>query len=230
MVRVIASLGFAIVEPDSLAWRYGPAGTAASTPVRRRFSRFTARMFSCAVLFSMRGFEHMPSGTAREIEKKLISLNNAELDEVIKRAKYLRGHSVNGAVAARRDPPDAKDWLLEGLYSELKTNGFDGMLPPYNKVPTITGYDDYVVFSAGLRAEFEKRVPNMTRLQKLQLGRVLARAYARELSQFPGVSLRAMLQQIDRLPDAVERSFPGYLRSGVLALLIHRTDGLDNSH
>lgn len=66
-----------------------------------------------------------------------------------------------------------------------------------------------------------KTKPNMAGL--MRLGQVCGVALADMIAEWPNAPLgvQIMLRQVNRVPEALEASYPGYLRAGLLGLMIN---------
>lgn len=60
----------------------------------------------------------------------------------------------------------------------------------------------------------------MTTAERYALGKMVARALRDYLVWQEHFGLKSMLAQVDKIPEALDASFPGYIASGMLGVLI----------
>lgn len=108
------------------------------------------------------------------------------------------------------------DWLLEGIIDELKLQAVP--IPPISKIKASNVFPSYAEKSKAVRELLEQSP--LTRLQKRQLAKICTKCLIDYLRSFSEVSLATVMLYIDRMPVAIERSFPGYLASNLLMFII----------
>ena len=151
----------------------------------------------------------------RTVLKLIPQLKPNEQLEVKKRLDFLLGNTTLGTTTI------TYDWLSEGIVSELHRRGLQRkLLVGYWRKWAPKGY------AAGVLAVREQlraavRRP-LTTGEQYALGRLAARALADYLQGVPGFGLKVMLQNISKVPEALDNSYPGYLADGMLGMLLSR--------
>lgn len=149
------------------------------------------------------------STTLNTVLKLIPQLNPKELIAVRDRVHFLVADTSAGKLT--------DDWLTDGICNELVRRGLlrKGMdwrrVAPKNYRRDVAGALEFLF--AALRRP-------LTTPEKYALGRVVALALADYLANTPGFGLRVMLQGVRKVPEALDRSFPGYVASGMLYMLI----------
>ena len=156
----------------------------------------------------------MSNPALQTVLKHLPGLKPEEQQEVKKRLDFLLGSKPKN---------DVSDWLVEGVCAELvrrgllagKSAGYSSQL--WNKVTP----KSYAKDSEAVRVFLTENIfYALTVAETYALGRLVARALADYLQNTPGFGLRMMLQQISKVPEALDASYPGYLAAGMLSRLI----------
>jgi len=115
------------------------------------------------------------------------------------------------------------DWLLYGIGHELSSRGL-GRMPPTSIVVTLNDYKTYDKHAEAMKAFLLNAVENsgdpLSRNQRRALGCICARSLAGYIASFSEVGLNTMLRHVGNIQQAVDRSFPGYLASGMLRFLL----------
>ena len=114
------------------------------------------------------------------------------------------------------------DWLLEGFYHVLRARGLlaaKGRLPMGalgNLAPK------YAEESEAVRELLLSRIkPQLNAVQCLKLGQVCGAAMADFVGGWAApLGPKLLLRNVSRVPEAIEGAYPGYLRAGMLRLLI----------
>ena len=151
----------------------------------------------------------------KEILVALPSLSKADLGQIKIRVDGLLGESVSRPTETKS--PNL-DWLTEGFVYECKRRGvLTGLISPVlvSKL-TPTGY-------AERNAAVRQKLTTNNSMDDLALGRIVAEALASWIDGFAPVSLKIMLNSIDKTLTALDNSFPGYVQSGLIKFLIRRT-------
>jgi len=149
----------------------------------------------------------------QEVLRRLPQLSSAELDKVAGRLAALRG---TGAVTKVED----NDWLLEGLTQELRRRGLWmrdypvlKKLIPSNYVAASPAVRDHLLLGWGKK-------PIRT-IEKLALAALAGGVLADYLTKIKlPVTPRTVLVNVDKVPVALEESFPGYWASGLLSYCV----------
>lgn len=132
------------------------------------------------------------------------------------------GGSDKGASSSRSESLQA-DWLLQGILKELGRRG----QPSFNGgVVKLRGIaPNYELASQDIRAYYEGAILRPTPTELNALGVVLGRSLAKYISSWQKsipIALRPMLLNIERVPEALENSFPNYVAGGMLPMLVGR--------
>lgn len=151
------------------------------------------------------------------VESLLNQLSVEELDRV--RKKISVQLNVRGGVGAPGTvrPSRRDDWLLDGLLHELRKQGLlpSTSTPPINRVSP-----GYAAAAEAVREELSRAFnPALRPPEAVALGRLVASALVsylrrREITASP----RTLLNNVDKALVAVDESFPGYLRAGLLRM------------
>lgn len=142
-------------------------------------------------------------------------LSSTELRNIIKfcnAALSFRG-------AERHTDAGEDDWLLRGVLAELDSRGL--YAPSGFKIRSGTAYKGYTAKAAVVRDTIERAAPDMDITQLRLMGEVAAHELARMIT-WKTLSLEVLLDNINLVPEALERSFPGYIAAGLLHLVIRR--------
>lgn len=107
------------------------------------------------------------------------------------------------------------DYLLDGVIAELRRRGLLGQSGGLFKRLMPPAYQEA---SAGVRKHLNERVGQLKAGELAALGQLSARALADylERGRVP-VSPATLMNNISKVPVAIDASFPGYLEAGVLA-------------
>lgn len=146
----------------------------------------------------------------QQVLKLIPELTASELKQVQARISVLTQAS---------DTAPVQVWLLDGIFYELQRRGL--ITSGVETFPFLTGAKKYKeqLDIVGERILTEVVVPLST-VEKQALGRLVARALVDYLRDIPGFGLRVMLQQVSKVPEALEASYPGYLGDGMLGMLV----------
>lgn len=126
------------------------------------------------------------------------------------------------ALAVLDGVPQIDDWLLQGIMVILDDLGLGDTVPHRFKITNRRQFYGYLDKAEKVRSVCETSVPNMTKLDRMGLGRLLARCLASYIEKFRAVSLNALLQHVDLALPALEECFPGYRQSGHLRVVLRR--------
>lgn len=146
----------------------------------------------------------------QKVLDNLPNLSRSDLEQVKVRVDFLIG------VGAR--PVEDVDWLTEGMVTVLIGKGL--MLRGLNW--KVVAPRNYIQDCAAVRAlilDAVRRPCSLT--EKYVLGRLVATALFDYLHNgFPGLGLKGMLQNVTKIPQALDASYPGYLKAGMLGALL----------
>ena len=150
-------------------------------------------------------------GPLSQVQELLPKLNPSELAQVAALVQVRMG--------ATAEPVGARDdWLLEGIYTELRTRGlFQGRLPIEQLKKTAPNYERD---SRKLQEHFAPVLADLNAVQCAAFWRVAAGALAEYLLHTAPIGPRRLLGNVHRIPEAFEASFPGYLASGLVPMVV----------
>lgn len=152
----------------------------------------------------------MPSCAPFEsVKQSLTSYSPKQLNELKARCSAL--------LSISKQPETNEDWLLEGVFAEIKSRGIP--IPPMSKLRLDNSFKSYSQKSEVIRTLLESQ-GDLTKLQKRQLAIICTKCLAAYLDNFTEVSLHSVFTFVDRIPEALERSFPGYLSSHLLLFIL----------
>lgn len=159
-----------------------------------------------------------------DILKLLPKLKPAELEEVSRAMKALQGLAGRSTIVASGTPLADGDFLIEGIAQYLVSSGT--LAESSRAVYHLQRRDAYKSYKVK-RPELDKF------LQKLagslgtkgnryypQIAYVCASALADRLRRQNIFSVGAMLSQVDKIPEAVDDAFPGYVESGLFGFVL----------
>lgn len=149
------------------------------------------------------------AANASDIMIGLASLTRTELEAVRNRCSYLLQHERGG-----RQVQD--DWLLAGILHELRRCGIDNRATYRPRKSSAS----FVPQSARVRKLLTDAVPDMSTAECLLLGEIAASCLASYIARRYELSLASMLGRVSQVPVAIDSSFPGYLESGMLGMVI----------
>ena len=148
--------------------------------------------------------------------KHLPKLGRPDLEKVRQRAVFLLGV----AAPTTKGAPPEQDWLLDGIISELRRRG---LWARTSVIPVKMLPEGYANKSAVVRLHLSKGLtkPNLRPVERMALGRLAAAALADYLTkvQVP-VGPKTLLNNIDKVPLALEESFPGYWAQKLLGFCV----------
>lgn len=148
----------------------------------------------------------------QDIQSSLLGLTRDELIELQKTIRLM---------LRRKETKDDEDWLLPSLLQEIKDRGLSFTIPQYFKIKTDKSYRGYVSKSAKVRAALSKRLPNLKLVEKYALAHLCATFLADYVEEIYGIlNLDILLWNVEKIPEALDRSFPGYLQSGLLHVIL----------
>lgn len=166
----------------------------------------------------------------KQINSALGKLTKEERRTVRAALDFLEGRKSTGTTTQA----DTEDWLLPGIVAELRRRGLSYALPQkqLNKIAP-----DYATDSIAVRNDLRERLKRdkaqvsddrIDHAELIAFGRVSARALADYLQPVAPIGLKFLLTNITKVPDALEASFPDYLSSGMLWILVQHGNGKDS--
>lgn len=159
------------------------------------------------------------------IVDQLTGLNKDDLVAVIQRSTTLL-KALGGNPHTDQDiEVEQEDWLLDGIYYEFVRIGRKFQLLPRRDLPGLPAYKHYRKFAPAIRAEIDKRVPDLNPPQKIALSRLLAQTFFSYVSERTELTMSTVLWRIEQYVAAIDHEFPGYLDAGLLRVLV-TTDGM----
>jgi len=144
----------------------------------------------------------------------LPQLNHRELTQIRDRANFLLGLAGEASAAPQRSD---HDWLLEGLTHELRRQGLWLKNYPLPKALIPAGYaaQSGLLCQHLLLGASKAKLTTFNELRSLgALGASVLISYLKKI-RVP-VGPKTVLINIDKIPVALEESFPGYWESGLL--------------
>ena len=160
---------------------------------------------------------------AQQVFELLPQLSALEIQEVKKRILALGGISPVSANEGKQkitiDVP-TDDWLLEGILEELRRRRLGSTIPPQFRIKNLRSFSSYSPKAERVKTFISENYPKLSVLEKKALGLILGRCLARSLESWADISLDTMLRNVDKVPEALDKSFPGYLRGGLLPVLL----------
>lgn len=112
------------------------------------------------------------------------------------------------------------DYILSGILYELEVRGMKDIIPSNFYIKNKTSFNSYWEGSNSCRKFLEKGLGNMITVERLILGRICARSLALQVINFAPISLDSMLNNVRKIPEALDKSFPGYIQAGLLQFLL----------
>jgi hypothetical protein len=140
---------------------------------------------------------------AAEVLAALPKLSDAELDEVVRRVAFLRKGKTSS-------PTESYNWLIDGAVAELKRRGLSGYLPKtvWPSQQTIVRIQDHLSEGLGkVSSGVERQATALLAVRTLC-------DYLIKIN-IP-LTPKTVLANLDKIPQALEDSFPGYWRAGLL--------------
>jgi hypothetical protein len=115
------------------------------------------------------------------------------------------------------------DWLFEGIIAELGRRGLNYRAPQVTQSRSENYEQDSVFVRTRLEQNLKVLVPQPKRAHFLALGSRSAHSLAEYISRWDTpLGLKFMLNNVSRTFEALDRSFPGYLASGMVGVLVQR--------
>ena len=159
----------------------------------------------------------MDAPTYQQLVSSLPTMSKSQLTKLRQHVAFLLQHSPIDPV----QPVEDEDWLLRGILTELDRRGLN--VGKDFKIRRDSSYASFRAQSESVRAHLLRMVPNLTAVQRRALGEVCGRELALYLASWqsaPEINRHTMLTYVSRVPEALERSFPGYMAAGLLKMVI----------
>lgn len=150
----------------------------------------------------------------KQIIASLGALSRSELKQLRQRVGFYLQHPASSVPA----PVEDEDWLLRGIFAELQRRGVEGERA--FRIRRSASYASFEAQSIRVRALLLQAAPGLSAVERRALGEVAAGALARRLEGWRDVNRENMLMNVSRVPEAVERCYPGYLGAGLLAAVV----------
>lgn len=112
------------------------------------------------------------------------------------------------------------DWLLNGIFFELDRRNLVNVRPSMVHLKKLPGYKTFPDKADAVIKLMERQLPMMTDLNWRQLGLTCASSLARYLEHKVALSLNIMINNVDKIPVAINASFPRYMEAGLLHLIV----------
>lgn len=146
----------------------------------------------------------------QSICEELPSLTRKQLDEIRKRcALLMQNQSIHS------DAVEEQDWLLEGILRECQHRGI--YVGRSFHIKRSGSFASYATKAQTVRELLTECAPGLSPVQYVALGQICARELANYLKQ---PSFKAMMDRVDWIPTALEQSYPGYMASKLLQLVV----------
>jgi len=161
-----------------------------------------------------------------QIVALLPKLTAAERGEVLTALKFLGTLAETPRGSGGVKHPEPGDFLFEGIVEYLKK---EGLVSGKNVSYDLQRRDAYKQF----KLKWESQRMYIARLIKqssggtrynYQVAFICAAALADLLRKKGIFSVSAMLSQIDKIPEALEDAFPGYVSSGMFGFILNRKE------
>jgi hypothetical protein len=114
---------------------------------------------------------------------------------------------------------DEDDWFLSGVLYLLEERGLGETIPNRFRISNKRQFRGYLPKSRKLRKTLEDNI-RLTKVDRIGMGRILARCLADYIEDFMEVSLSSLLYHADLALPALEKAFPGYLAAGMLRVVL----------
>lgn len=153
----------------------------------------------------------------RTLLKNLPLATPEQLGKIRERLALLSSGQVDAGTASKEE----EDWLLDGI---IEIRAAAGLMKRSDLVGVrrSRSYPTYEPKAKAMRAFIVSKLGNVSPTQKVALGRLLAGALIDYLANMELTTLSAILNNVDKLPDAIHQAYPGYLESKMLIYLVER--------
>jgi hypothetical protein len=173
----------------------------------------------------------MSNTTFSNIIASLPSLTANERKEIIKWCKAVPSASDEEAwvtVKTPLTPVDPDDWLAFAIGDFLISRGLVKRRYAYRELLAATvSLPNYVLNSDHLRKFLISKTGKLSVQETQQLGHVVVGALVAHLERIPGIeqqgmSARLLMNNIGKIPQALDGELPGYLANGMLRMVLPR--------
>jgi len=119
-----------------------------------------------------------------------------------------------------------RDFVFDGLMMELGDRGLisSAAIPALKRSKCYKVYSSKVSPVAELLFDPKHGIPNQTTI-RLALCRLAAKCLCDDVLRWATLSPSLVLANVDKIPEAIEKAFPGYLSNGLLKQLVLRSTG-----
>jgi hypothetical protein len=160
--------------------------------------------------------------TLDELLTALPSLSFEELEQVQKTTESLL------SLSKKPSQEENSDWLLAGILEVIQAKGLSYTVPEFFKIKKDTAHGGFLPKSRKIRTFLETELKNSSnkipkRVDLYTFGHRCAGMLYDYLEPSHEMSLDSMLRNVEKLPLAIEASFPGYLAAGLLRMLLKRS-------
>ncbi len=149
----------------------------------------------------------------QQILTALPTLNRQQLEGIRQRASLLLQHRTH-----KNESIEDEDWLLAGILTELKHRG----LSNYQnfRIKKSSSFAGFQTQSETVRILLEQGAPGLNLVERRFLGEIAGYELANYIKGWTDVSLYTMLENVGKVPMAIDHAFPGYLASKMLWVVI----------
>lgn len=154
----------------------------------------------------------------------LPKLTAADLAEVSAAIKMLGALDGGPAPAS---PSVSDDWVLSGIATYLVRRGLVPERSAMHDLKRRDAYKQYLQKLPSLMGFLTKlEQDNALRSRhRITLAFLCARSLGDMLAQRQYFSVGAMLSQVDKVPEALDQAYPGYVAAGLFGHVLRNTDG-----
>lgn len=148
-----------------------------------------------------------------QITETLPRLSKKQLEQIKGRINLLLAHQPKTVV-----PLEEEDWILRGILIALKDRGLcdEAFVRNFRLKPA--SFPRYHKHVDEVKRLLEQCAPGISLVERRALGEVAGRELAKYIWQ--DVSLTNLLNNVEYIPHAIDKSFPGYMASKMLAVLV----------
>jgi hypothetical protein len=167
--------------------------------------------------------DHMPQADAREQILRLIpTLSSDDLGPVQAALNLTRDTKE-----VPNQPDISSDWILGGIMTYLCKRGVLAEKGAYWKIKKSAQYKTYLHKLPGIMGYMTRIEQSLTTVSKhrTMLGYITAKALAQYLEGQGIFCVSTMLSQIDKIPEAIEASYPNYVSSGMFGFILQMEKG-----
>ena len=169
----------------------------------------------------------------KQIISALPKLTKAELRQLRQAIDFIDGKSTLKKASGWQQ---TEDWLTPGLLYELKRRGLTyGYLDEQrlkNMAPNYAADSEVVRENLREKLKQSKALISTKRLDHAELvafGRIAARALADYLQPVASLGLKFLLTNVGKISEALEQSYPEYLQSSMIWMVVTHSESKGNS-